>query len=170
MEISTRDLIIRLDESRDALQLLVLQKNSESIKLYILDEIFTNQIPDTKNFENYIGESILAFLSANYITKSFNLDKYRQAAKDFNKFISNESTTLLNSENTNDKFEGIILHLSQFNETWSLEDIDKITTLLIQAAENGSEKAFQFLRNEWPALSKIFKKRLNRILGLRSLD
>ncbi|WP_175196007.1 hypothetical protein [Achromobacter deleyi] len=58
--------------------------------------------------------------------------------------------------------EGVMQRLSQFDDSWSLEDIDEITSWLARAAENDFKKATQFLRDDWPARRKILKKRLGR--------
>jgi hypothetical protein len=160
-----QDLIIRLDEQRDMLQLLVPQKAGKVGELRVFYEIADSEISSTKNLESHIGETVLAFLSATYAAKSFRLDQYRQAGKDFGRFISNEAAELLGSRDADNEFEGAMLRLNQFDETWSPEDVDEITALLARAAENGSEKAVQFLRDDWPTRSKILKKRLGRTIG-----
>ncbi|WP_143870869.1 hypothetical protein [Nostoc linckia] len=160
-----QDLIIRLNEQRDVLQLLVPKKGGKVEKLRVFYEIAANEIPNTESLESHLGSIVLAFLSVTSTAKSFHLDQYRQAGKDFGQFMSNEAAELLDSGDADSEFDGALLRLNLFDDTWSLEDIDGITALLARAAENGSEKAAQFLRDDWPARSKMLKKRLGRATG-----
>lgn len=164
-KIANRDLVIRLDEQRDVLQLLAPKKGGEVGELRAFYEFSVEEIHSTESLEHYVGTIVLAFLSANYTTNSFRLDQYRQAGQEFCQLMSDEVTALLDSGDGDSEFEGAMLRLSFVDETWSLEDVDKITALLVRAAGNGSEKAAHFLRDDWPIRSKILKKRLGRATG-----
>lgn len=160
--IKMQDLIIRLDEQRDVLQFLVPKKTDKVGGLRIFYEVPASKIPSTEDVENHIGTTILAFLSATYSAKSFRLDKYRQAGRSFDQLMTDEIAQSLDSEDIDDEFEGAMLHLNRFDETWSLKDVDDMTALLMRLAESGSEKAAQFLRDDWLTRSEILKKRLDR--------
>jgi len=162
LKIATQDLIIRLDEQRGVLQLLTPKKGGKAEELRICYEWTANDIPKTESLESHIGSMVLAYLSVASAAKSFHLDQYRQAGKDFSQSVSNEAAELLQSGDADSQFEGVMLRLSQFDDSWSLEDIDEITSWLARAAENDSKKATQFLRDDWPARCKILKKRLGR--------
>lgn len=163
LKTTMQDLIIRLDEQRNVLQLLVPIKPGKTGELRIFYEIPEDEILGIDDLENRIGATVLAFLSATYAAKSFRLDKYRKAGEDFGQFMSNEVIELLSGGDADSEFEGIMLHLNRFDETWSFEDVDDVTALLELSIKNGSEKAAKFLLEEWPTRSKILKKRLSRI-------
>lgn len=162
LKIAVQDLIVRLDEERNVLQFLVPKKAGKAGELRIFYEISEDEIPGAEGLENHIGTAILAFLSATYAGRSFRLDQYRQAGMEFGQSLSDETIVLQGSGDADSEFEGVMLYLNRFDETWTLENVDGVTALLEQASMNGSPKATQFLRDDWPARSKILKKRLGR--------
>ena len=162
LKIAMQDLIIRLDEQRNMLQLLVPKRSDKAGELRIFYEISEAEIPGKESLEKHIGAAVLAFLTATYASQSFYLDQYRKAAENFDQSLSDETVELLGSGDADREFEGAMLHLNRFDETWLLDDVDGVTALLAQSAKNGSEKAAQFLRNDWPTRSKMLKKRLGR--------
>lgn len=162
LKIAMQDLIVRLDEERKVLQFLVPKKADKAGELRTFYEISEDEVPGAEGLENHIGAAILAFLSATYAGMSFHLDQYRQAGKDFGQSLSDEAIVLVGRGDADSEFEGAMLYLSRFDETWTLEDVDGVTALLERASINGSAKAAQFLRDDWPARSKILKKRLGR--------
>ena len=165
MEITEKDLIVRLDEQRDVLQLLVPKIGSDSGQLRVFYEISDAELSDADSLENQIGTIILAFLSSTYAAKSFRLKDYRQAGEDFHQSLSAEVDASPGFGDADSEFEGAMLRLHRFDETWSVDDIDGIGALIERTANNGSEKAKEFLRDHWPTRSMILKKRLGRIAG-----
>ena len=163
MKLDQNDLIVRLDEQRDVLQLLVPTNESDSGQLRVFYEIPATEVLSGESLENHIGTIILSFLSATYAAKSFRLSEYRQAGEDFEKSLSVEVDSLLSSGEADNEFEGAMLRLHRFDESWSFDDIDGITALIERAANNGSEKARDFLRDHWPARAMILKRRIGRI-------
>ena len=163
MKIAMQDLIIRLDENRDVIQLLVPKKTGKADDLRLFFEITEDDASNRQELEKHIGTTILAFLSATYTSNSFFLDQCRDAGKDFEQAIAGDVTGLLDSGDADADFENAMLRVNRFNENWLLDDVDGITALLEQSTKNGSKKAAKFLREDWPALSKIFKKRLGRM-------
>jgi len=163
LKIAEKDLIVRLDEQRDVLQLLVPKNQGDSGQLRVFYEFSADEVLGVENLENHVGTMILAFLSATYPAISFRLKEYRQAGEDFKQSMSNEVAASPYSNGADNEFEDAMLRLHRFDETWSIDDIDGLTALFEQAAKNGSEKAEEFLRDHWPTRSNILKKRLGRI-------
>lgn len=162
LNITMQDLIIRLDEQRNVVQLLVPTEQNKAGALRIFHEISENEFLGDNNLESHIGTIILSFLSATYSTNLFGLDKYREASKNFHDSMHAESIELLKTATIDSNFEGILLYLHSFDETWSVEDIDGVTALLERLVTNGSDEAAQFLRDDWPVRSVILKQRLSR--------
>ncbi|MBI3231237.1 MAG: hypothetical protein HYZ45_14060 [Burkholderiales bacterium] len=163
MKLALQDLIIRLDEKREVIQLLVPKKTGKADDLRAFFEITEDDILNRQELEKGIGATILAFLSATYNSNSFFLDQCRDVGKDFEQAVADDAKGLLARGDADAEFESVMLRINRFNESWLLDDVDGITALLEQSAKNGSKKAAQFLCDEWPALLKIFKKRLGRM-------
>lgn len=162
LKISLQDLIIRLDEQKQVFQMLVPKRGARDGELQVFYEISEQDALGDESVEDAIGKSILAFLSAKTTSNLFGLQRYRDAGSDFAQSMEDESTVLSQSGNADSEFEGAKLRIDRFNETWTLEDVDGLTALMKSAAQGGSKKAKDFLRNVWPAHSAILKKRILR--------
>ncbi len=161
LKISSKDLVIRLDEQKNVLQLLVPNVGGKSGELRVFYEISEDEALGEESIESHIGATVLAFLSSTYTASSYHLEQYRQAGESFDMHLSGDSA-LLNSGDADSEFEGAMLRIHRFDETWSVEDVDGMTAFLDRCAKCGSEKATKFLQDDWPTRSKLMKKRLGR--------
>lgn len=159
MELQMRDLVIRLDEKRKRLQLLT-PKDKRSLQCFF--ELAEDGASDHADIAQKVGAAVLAFLSANYPGDTFGIAKYRQAGRDFAQELDQEWRVLMASGDAEQEFDGARLRIDLFDDTWSITDIDNVTSALEQAASKGSQRAKDYLADEWPALGQVFRKRLSR--------
>jgi uncharacterized glyoxalase superfamily protein PhnB len=160
--ITAKSLLIQFDEHKHVIRLLVPQRASDLNTFSVLCEIADKECNTRQNLESRIGRAVLAYLSAEYDSISFFLDDFREAGRIMKAEMAQESASFLASDNVNERFEGVMLLIHDFSEAWQLEDIEKVTVLFRQIAEQGSEQAGEYLKEDWPKLSEIFKRRLNR--------
>jgi hypothetical protein len=162
LKLSLRDLIIRLDEQRKVFQMFVPKRHGSTDELQLFYEVSESDILSDEAVEDEIGKLILAYLSARYTSNLFRLDHYRTAAKEFAESIDVQSSSLLASGDADSEFEGAMLRIRSFDESWTLGDVDGITALMEHASNRGSKEATVFLREKWPTNAAIFKKRIQR--------
>lgn len=162
LKISLQDLVIRLDEQQGILQLLVPMVGGRPGELRVFYEISEVEALAKESIESHIGMTVLAFLSATYPATSFRLPQYREAGENFYRDLSAASAIQSDAGDPDSEFEGAMLRIHRFDETWSEEDVDGMTSLLERSAKNGSEKAQKFLHDDWSTRSKLMKKRLAR--------
>ncbi|MDM5182168.1 hypothetical protein PO883_33910 [Massilia sp. DJPM01] len=160
--LSLQDLIIRLHEQDQSLQMFTQKRGGGAGELSFFHELSDLDMLSEETVEEHIGRAVLAFLSAKYESDLFGLDRYRQAGKSFAASMDDESALLLASGDAENEFEGAMLRIYRFDESWTLEDIEGMTALLERAARSGSKKAKKFLREDWPERSLMFRKRLER--------
>ncbi|MCE3602710.1 hypothetical protein LXA47_03735 [Massilia sp. P8910] len=158
LNILESDLIVRLNEEKGTLQLLLPAKGGE---LQVLDEISESQFVEGESAADVIGKSIMSYLSASHTSVLFGLEDYREAGRDFAQSIQKESQLLLKSGDPDSEFEGVQLLLSEFDSKWTLADVDRISALLENAAR-GSSQAEKFLADDWPTRSDALKRRIAR--------
>lgn len=161
-----KDLVIRLDEGEAALQLLTPQRANDLNTLTLLCAIAEGDSDRRSNLEQQIGMAVLSYFSAVYSTSSFFLNEYREAGKQMKQHMGTEAKSLMTMDGADEEFEAALLLIHGFDESWQSEDIEKVTALLERAAKKGLEKAQTFLKNDWPKISVIFKKRFERDKGI----
>lgn len=160
--VSNNDLVIRLNEDGRVLQMLIPKINGVNEGLQVLHEIFEDKITCEESIEIQIGKAVLAFLSSNYTSDSFGLGAYRNAGRDFAEALEDEAEMLLKSGDADKEFEGMLLRLQRFNETWTLDDVDAITAFIEGVSHRGSRRAKLFLNEEWPMRADMLKRRISR--------
>lgn len=163
---TSTDLVIRLDEGEAALQLLTPQRASDLNTLTLLCAIAEGDCDTRSNLEQQIGMAVLSYFSAVHSTSSFFLNEYREAGKQMKQHMETEAKLLMSGNGAAEEFEAALLLIHGFDESWQSEDIEKVTALLERAAKKGLEKAQLFLENDWPKISVIFRKRLERDKGI----
>ncbi|GGP28344.1 hypothetical protein GCM10010971_41630 [Silvimonas amylolytica] len=158
-ELDTNDVVIRLDPPRSMVQLLV-KKTDGTLDLFY--EASQETLLEMGGFERGLGVLVLGYFSAKTKVDIFNLEDYRRGATAFQKELDEEAAELLSSEDSNSVFEGALLRLDRFDDTWTLQDLDDMESLIRHAADGGSEAAQVFLKEKWPERVKILRRRITR--------
>lgn len=164
MKLLLQDLVLRLDEQNELIQLLAPRRNGSPGELELFYEISKSNLSEVESIEEELGRAILAFLSVRYNGNAFGLSRYREAGKSFAESLEQNANSLLTSGDAEYEFEGAMLRIRRFNDDWSESDIDDITLLMERASSRGSRAAAQYLINEWPAHQAILRKRIQRRL------
>jgi hypothetical protein len=163
LKLSMQDLIIRLDEQREVFQMLTPKRGGSAGELQVFYEVSEEDIVGDESVEDQIGKTIFAYLSARYASNSFGLDRYRDAGMKFAESMGVEENSLLTSGDADSEFEGALLRIRRFDESWTEDDIDGITALIELASNRGSKQAAEFLLREWPTRAAILRKRIQRV-------
>jgi hypothetical protein len=161
VKLLAQDLVVRLVANRGSLQLLVPNVAKEG-ELRVFHEFSENDVPTAETLEHHIGTAVLAFLSATHEGSAFQLERYRQAGRDFEASIKPSVEDLLQKGDPDSVFEAAVIRLRGFDHSWSEKEVNEVRTLIEQSAKRGSKQAATFLREKWPVQSDILRKRIRR--------
>lgn len=160
MSIQANDLVVRLDEARSVIQLLV-PKNG-TVDLRVFHEFSEAQLESALGIERELGIALLSFLSATYSSSRFELSRYREAGSQLVEEQAVMSAAQHVPREADEDFEAAMLLIRRVGDATSLDHLDEISALIRSAASRGSSSATRYLANQWPALNEVLRKRIAR--------
>jgi hypothetical protein len=153
MNLKREDLVVRLDEERQVLQLLVLDRTGRADELRIFYEMPAQEVEDSgEPVEHALGMALMSFLSATYSSEAFGLGRYREAAQDMEKGRSQALRGKSAKGDSIAMFELAMQTIAHGLRAKSKVKMQKADQLLREAAAAGNKEAVEYLANLWPAL------------------
>jgi hypothetical protein len=153
LKLKQEDLVVRLDEERQVMQFLVLDRTGHADELRVFYEMPAQEVEvSDESVEQGLGIALMSFLSATYSSEAFGLGRYRKAAKDMEK---GRSQTLQGKSAKGDSvamFELAMQTIAHGLRAKSKAKMQKADQLLREAAAAGSAEAAEYIANLWPAL------------------
>jgi hypothetical protein len=153
MKLALEDLVVRLDEQREVLQFLVLDRTGGAGELRVFFELPAQEVEAlSESAEHRIGVALMSFLSATYSSEAFGLDRYREAEKDMEKARSQALRRKSAKGDASAMYELAMQTVAHGLRAKSKAKMETADQLLREAAAAGSTEAAEYLADLWPAL------------------